>query len=339
MQSTFLRAALACAIALTFAGGAATAQDKPVSLRMASNAPPTSPWAMQINRFAKAVDAESKGTVKIEPFFGGQLGNEQDTIQQVARGRIDMGFFAAGAVALLLPEAQMSILPFYYASPVQADCVLDNHLGKPLAELLSKKGVELVGFGSVGNIDLVGKKPYVSPQDVAGTKAVAYSKMQSMMWSALRANSSFIGVPDWSSSLQTGLADNVGAPMALYVPSGLNKIVPVLTRLELWESPAFLLVNKGTFEKMSQEQRAAVQRAFAQDPAAKMRGEIRAMESSLRAAHQKGGGTIVEITPEQREEWRKVIAPVWPQMAKELGGDSERLFQVAEAARKTCPAK
>lgn len=339
MKLQLLRAGLACAIAIAFQSGSALAQDKPISLRLASNAPPTSPWANQINRLAKNVEAETKGTVKIEPFYGGQLGNEQDTIQQVARGRIDMGFFAAGAVGLLLPEAQVSILPLYFASQMQADCVLDNHLGKPFGELLAKKGVEFLGFGSVGNIDLIGKKSYATPKDVAGIKAVAYSKIQGMMWAALGANSSFVGVPDWSSSLQTGLVDSVGAPMALYVPSGLNKVAPVLTRLELWDSPAFLLVNKSIFDKLSREQQAAVKRAVAMDPPAKMRSEIRAMDVALRGAHQKGGGTIVEVTPEQREEWRKVLAPVWPQMAKEFGADGEKLFQVAEAARKTCPAK
>jgi len=339
MKLPFLRAGLACAIAIAFQTGAALAQEKPISLRLASNAPPTSPWATQINRLAKNVETETKGSVKIEPFFGGQLGNEQDTIQQVARGRIDMGFFAAGAVGLLLPEAQISILPMYFASQMQADCVLDNHLGKPFGELLSKKGVEFLGFGSVGNIDIIGKKPYVSPKDAAGTKAIAYSKIQGMMWAAVGANSSFVGVPDWSSSLQTGLVDSVGAPMALYVPSGLNKVAPVLTRLELWDSPAFLLVNKSVFDKLSREQQAAVKRAVAMDPPAKMRGEIRAMDVALRGAHQKGGGTIVEVTPEQREEWRKILAPVWPQMAKEFGAEGEKLFQVAEAARKTCPSK
>lgn len=88
-----------------------------------------------------------------------------------------MGYFAAGAVGLLMPEVQVSILPLYYASAAQADCVLDNHLAKPFADLLSKKGVEFLAFGEVGTIDLIGKKPFVTPKKMAGTKAVAYSKI------------------------------------------------------------------------------------------------------------------------------------------------------------------
>jgi TRAP-type C4-dicarboxylate transport system substrate-binding protein len=328
-----------CAAALVLACGAAFAQDKPVTLRFASNAPAKSPWATQIDRIVKNVDAETKGTVKIEPFYGGQLGNEQDTIQQVARGRIDMGSFAAGAVGLLVPEAQITILPLFYGSQVQTDCVLDQHLAKPLGDLLDKKGVVFLGYGEVGTIDLAGKKAFSLPKDAQGGKMVAYSKIQSMLWAAIGANSSFVGVPDWSSSLQTGLIDAVGAPMALYVPSGMNKIAPVLTRLELWDSPSFTIINKAIFEKMSKDQREGFLRAMAMDPAPKMRAEIRGVEGALRKAHLDSGGKIVEVTPEQREEWRKVLKPIWPQMAKEIGGDGEKLFQIADAARQSCAVK
>lgn len=44
-----------------------------------------------VERFAKQVEGESKGELKVVPFFASQLGSEQDTVQQVARGRIDMG--------------------------------------------------------------------------------------------------------------------------------------------------------------------------------------------------------------------------------------------------------
>src|SRR5581483_9069748 len=84
---------------------AASAQDKkPIALRYTTGAPAKTPWVMQLERFAKDVEEESQGAIKIEQFIAAQLGNEQDTIQQVARGRIDMGGFSTGAVALVLPE-------------------------------------------------------------------------------------------------------------------------------------------------------------------------------------------------------------------------------------------
>ena len=112
-RSRALYAVLSVASFLAVAPLPAAAQAL-VTLRLTGNAPPKSPWAVQIERFAARVAEESKGTVKIESFLGGQLGNEQDTIQQVARGRIDMGFFALGAASLLVPELQLAIMPAYF---------------------------------------------------------------------------------------------------------------------------------------------------------------------------------------------------------------------------------
>lgn len=328
---------LALSACVAFAG-AASAADKPVSLRFTSNGPAASPWAQQINQFAADVAAESKGSIKIEPFFGGQLGNEQDTVQQVARGRIDMGAFATGAVALLVPELQVGIIPFLFDSPAQSDCVIDTHMRPVYAELLEKKGVKLVSIGEVGQIDLVGKRPFITPKDVEGIKAVSYTKNQSIMWEALGANSSFVGVPDWSAALQTGLVDTTGSPMALYVPSGLNKVAPVLSVVNLWNTQAIWLINKRAFDGLSKDQQAAMQRALDKQPSSAQRAKIRGLEEALRQAHKKGGGEIVVPTAEQRAQWAAVVSKAWPQMVEAAGGESKRLFDAAIAGKKTCPA-
>ena len=102
---------LGCALLAT--QGVALAQPKPIELRYSSGAPPKgNPWVMQIERFIKDVDEESKGEIKIQPFYGSQLGSEQDTVQQVARGRIDMGGYSGGSAALVVPEVALLLMPF-----------------------------------------------------------------------------------------------------------------------------------------------------------------------------------------------------------------------------------
>lgn len=340
--SILRRTVVAGAMALLLGAAAATApttaaaQDRPVTLRLTSNSPPKAPWAMQIERIIAKIAEETKGTVKVEAFYGGQLGNEQDTLQQVARGRIDMGLFAIGAAALVVPEVQLSILPFYFSSFAEQDCMLDRHLYKPFDAAFAAKGVKLLGLADVGTIDVIGKRPYPNPADVRGLKAITYTKNQAIMWSALGVNGTFVGVPEWSSSLQSGLVDIGGSPMALYVPSGLNKVAPVLTQVNMWNAPGVILMNKGVWDRLSAEQRAAVERAMAAEPASKLRAEIRGFDAKLREMHKAGGGQVVEVSAEQRAAWRNAVAPAWPEMVKGIGGDAEPLFRSMEAARAAC---
>ena len=115
------------ALSLAFAGIAA-AQDKVTELRYTTGAPEQTPWVNpQLRRFEKDVAEASGGKLKISSFIAAQLGNEQDTVQQVARGRIDMGGFSNGAVALLVPELSLLGLPFYFKNVAEQDCAVDKH--------------------------------------------------------------------------------------------------------------------------------------------------------------------------------------------------------------------
>ena len=337
-MQTLLRHVAVGVLASLAAVGAAQAQDKkPVELRYTTGAPAKTPWVMQLERFAKDVDEESKGALKIEQFIAAQLGNEQDTIQQVARGRIDMGGFSTGAVALVLPELAVLSIPFLFKDLPEQDCVIDKSMSGPIAERLAKKGVKFLGWTEVGTVDIVGKKPYLSPNDVNGLKAASASnKVSAAMWSSLGANPNPIGITEIAAAFQTGLVDVNATVITFYMPSGLGKIAPVMTRLALSDAPGIIVMNQGAWDKLTAENKDALLKATARRTAAQLRQEIRSFEETLRGMHSKGGGQIVEVTPAQREEWRKKLQPVWPQMVKDIGPDGEAIFKLIEAGRKVC---
>lgn len=99
------------------------------------------------------------------------------------------------------------------------------------------------------------------------------------------------------------------------------------------------MMNKVKYDGMPKDQQAALDRAVARRSPDLLRKEIRSFEATLRDMHVKGGGQVVEVTPAQREEWRKVLQPVWPSMVKELGADGDRFFKLMEAGRAACEKK
>ncbi|WP_083855974.1 TRAP transporter substrate-binding protein DctP [Reyranella massiliensis] len=338
MTAAAVAATAALALALT---GAATAQDKKATeLRYTTGAPEKTPWVTpQLRRFEQDVAEESGGKLKISSFVNAQLGNEQDTVQQVARGRIDMGGFSNGAVALIVPELSLLGLPFYFKNIAEQDCTVDA-MTKTVSDLLAKKGVKFLGWTEVGTADIVGKKPYLVPADVKGLKAASASnKVSAAMWSTLGANPTPIGITEIASAFQTGLTDINSTVVTFYLPSGLAKVAPVLSRVELSDAPGIILMNKAAYDKLPAAERAALDKALARRSATQLRQEIRGFEATLRDMHVKAGGTIATPTPEQREEWRKVLQPVWPKMVQEVGGEAQNFYKQMEAARASCDKK
>jgi TRAP-type C4-dicarboxylate transport system substrate-binding protein len=338
MKLNPILSALMLGSALLASHGAALAQAKPIELRYTSGAPPKgNPWATQIERYAKAVEEESKGEIKIQPFLASQLGSEQDTVQQVARGRIDMGAFSAGSAALVLPEIGLLVMPFYFRNTAEFDCVIDNHMSKPVTEGYAKKGVQFLGWSEVGSIDLFGKKPFMAPADLKGVKAAIYAnKTQALFFTSMGASVNPLGLPEWIPAFQTGMVDVVLTTITFGLPSGMTKVAPVASRVRAYDSPAPLLMNKAIYDKLSKPHQEALLRVGQRFPSAMLRGEVRGFEDTLYGMMKQGGGQVIDATQEQRDTWRKVMEPVYPQIVKETGGDSTAFYAAMEAGRKAC---
>jgi TRAP-type C4-dicarboxylate transport system substrate-binding protein len=325
------------AVIAALALSAASAEAQVTTLRYASASPAKTVWAMQIERWVKAVDEESNGSLKIDAFINSQLGSEHDTVQQVARGRIDIGGFSLAAAALVVPELSLLFMPLFFQSQTELECVLDTALTQPVSEMLERKGLMFGGWGDNSAIDLIGKKAYASPADVSGIKAGTYgTKVGTIFWSSLGANPVATTITEVGSSLQTGLIDVFATSTTAYVGLGLNKIAPVLTRLEMSWLPNVGLMNKASYERLSPEQREALDRAARRYQPPQLRQEVRDFETMLRGVHEKGGGQIALITHEQRAQWRAAVAPLWPQMVKESGPAAQKFYALMEAGRKAC---
>jgi TRAP-type transport system periplasmic protein len=328
----YLSVAAALALPLT---GAAFAQS--VELRYATSAPPKTVWEMQVQRFQKQVEEASKGGLKINAFLNSQLGSEQDTIQQVARGRIDMGGYSVTAGSLLVPEISLLNVPFLFKDQKEQDCVFDNHLTKLTQDMFLKKGVVMIGWSEVGVADIIGKKPYISPDELKGLKArSAPNKVAAFMWSQFGANPNPLPVTEWNSAFQTGLIDVADSAPTFYFFSGLSKLAPVVTMTQHQDQGGVVLVNKEAYDKLSADQKKAIEASSAMTPAAQLRAEVRGFEAKIREMHKAAGGTIVELTPEQRAAWRKGMEAAWPKMVEAVGGEANNYWKAIQAGIRTC---
>ena len=321
----YLSVAAALALPLSLSG-AASAQS--VELRYATSAPPKTVWEMQVQRFQKQVEDGSKGSLKINAFLNSQLGSEQDTVQQVARGRIDSGGYSVTAGSLLVPEISLLSIPFLFKDQKEQDCVYDNHLTKLTQDMFLKKGVVMLSWSEVGVADIIGKKPYISPDDLKGLKArSAPNKVAAFMWSQFGANPNPLPVTEWNSAFQTGLIDVANSAPTFYFFSGLAKLAPVVTMTQHTDQGGVVLVNKEAYDKLSAEHKGVLTGTATTTPATVLRAEVRGFEGKIREMHKAAGGTIVELTPEQRAVWRKGMEAAWPRMVEAVGGEAGHLLE------------
>jgi TRAP-type C4-dicarboxylate transport system substrate-binding protein len=313
-------------------------QGAPVEVKYASSAPPKTVWAMQVERFAGEVTAGSGGSLKINAFLGGQLGSEQDTIQQVARGRIDMGGFSLTAGSLIVPELSILSMPFYFKTAQEADCVLDTPaVTKYAVDSFAAKGVHFLAWSEVGTTHFFGKKPILTPDDIKGLKARSQpSKIGAYIWTTFGANPNPLPVTEWNSAMQTGLAEVADSGPTYYHFAGLGKIAPVMTLSAHQDLPGLLVINKAFYDKLTDAQKKAFTDSRAKIPDRQLRAEVRGFEDKILEMHKAGGGQVVAMTDAQRDVWRKAFEPQFDKIVAEVGGDSQKLYGLMKDALKTC---
>jgi TRAP-type transport system periplasmic protein len=326
---------LAAAAVLSTATSAAAQQ---IEIKYATGSPPKTVWAMQIERFAADVAEASKGTLKINAFFSSQLGNEQDAIQQIARGRIDMGGFSVTAGSLLVPELSVLSIPFLFKDAAEHDCVLDaGPVTKYVTDGFAAKGIQFISWVHVGTTHFIGKKPILVPDDIRGLKARSQpSKIGAYIWTTFGANPNPLPVTEWNSAHQTGLVDVADATPTFYHFGGIGKIATVVTVSAHQEQAGQVIMNKAFYDKLTPDQQAAMQSNRAKHSDAKQRAEVRDTEAKVLEAHKAGGGTVVVMSAEQRTVWQEAMEPQFSKIVADVGGDSLKIWGLIQDAMKTC---
>lgn len=317
--------------------GTMTLAEAEVTWKLATSAPVKTPWQMQVDRMVGHVDEESEGRVKIEVFYSSQLGSENDVIAQVARGRIDMGLFTLGSATLQAPELAILDMPLFLESQAQRNCVLDEHMAEPVAAALEKKGVVFGGWYEVGNGYLVSKKAFPTPEALKGTKmGVTINAKNEALFSAFGASPIPTNIPETTSNASTGLIEAMATVYSFYLPSGLSKIFNTVTEFRYSDGPAAILISKRSWDKLSDENKAAIKRGFGRVPATQIRQEIFDFEGNMRGLHVKSGGEIYRLNDEELAAYSAPLPAVWDKLGNGQGPDAKAMYDAMIAAKAAC---
>jgi TRAP-type C4-dicarboxylate transport system substrate-binding protein len=156
------------------------------------------------------------------------------------------------------------------------------------------------------------------------------------MWSEFGANPNPLPVTEWNSAFQTGLIDVADSGPTYYFFSGLAKLAPVITMTQHQDQGSVVLMNKSAYDKLSDEHKKVLEAGRTLVPDALLRAEVRGFEGKIREMHRAAGGSIVELTPEQRAVWRKGIEAAWPKMVAAVGGEANAYWRAIQGGIKAC---
>jgi TRAP-type transport system periplasmic protein len=225
----------------------------PIVAKMATVAPDGTPWAEQLRKFKKRVEAETR--VSIKAYLGGGLGDENVTAGELKRGAIQLWGGSTGALATVVPELALFELPYLFRTYDEADYVIDRVLFADMERLLGRRGLQVL-FWAENGYRCFGTTfgPVRSPADLKGKKMRSQeSEVHIQMYRAFGAAPVPIAVTEVLSSLQTRVVDGFdNTPLFTFAASWYQGIKDYSLADAIYQ-PAVVVANKPWFDKLRPE--------------------------------------------------------------------------------------
>ncbi|MCB1361741.1 MAG: TRAP transporter substrate-binding protein [Rhodobacter sp.] len=304
-------------------------------LRVGSVAPTASPWGQWITQVAAHLNEISGGELQLNLLLDGQIGDELTMVRQAQRGRLDMVYVSNDPIAVLIPQMDLISSPYLFDSIDQGTCVIHDHLADLFGPLMRENGLVPLTWMEVGNSVVFSREPIHTPEDMRGIRLrVAQGDVKNAYFASLGTSPAALGTADTIPALQTGTIDAVTYPVVYGIAVGIPGMAPNITLTDHFRLVGSLAVSQRTWDGLSaQEQEwlmtvAPMGRALTQG--------ILGAETVLLQRAADAGATVIELTDEERAQWRASGAGIGQAEAERMGPDAVSLWDALNAARAAC---
>ena len=322
----------ASAIALGVAASAATAQ---TIIKVATLAPPNTPWTAHLEAWKANVAEASGGEIEIQIFPSAQLGNEFEVYKQVQRGRVDSGAFSGAVIADNIPELALMSTPFLFRDAATIDCVYDQQLGDEFAALIEEDGMKFLQWQETGWVYIYAQDDLSDVADAEGYKIrVSPTPISRMLWNSVGAAGTEIPYAEVPAALQTGLVRGGESAAISFVAFGLGKVAPHFMKTAQYHMAGAITISNKRWNSLSEEQRQILVDGL--PPVQDMRDTLRATSEALLGKYAEAGGPVHDLSEEQLAAWRAKVEPNWPAFVAELGEGAEAMWPKVLDAKAAC---
>jgi TRAP-type C4-dicarboxylate transport system substrate-binding protein len=102
---------------------APSARGEPITLRFGTAAPDGTGWARELNAFARDVEVSTRGAVRVRWYFGGIVGDEDETLARIGKGQLEGVGSGGMACERVMPSVRVTRLLGLFQSREEATAV------------------------------------------------------------------------------------------------------------------------------------------------------------------------------------------------------------------------
>jgi len=312
---------------MILAASMALAAQKPIVLKMSNQVSADTALNVSLVHMAGILDKKSGGTMKMEVFPAGQLGNNRETLEQLQIGILEMQTPSMGPLAGFNKAGEFLDMPFLFSDDAVAERILDGEVGDWIfAELVKSNYIGLAWWTQGWRHLTTTSREVREPADMKGLKIrVMDNPLHIALFKALGATPVPMAYTELLAGLQQGVVDGQENPYMNIKLSGFWEVQKFIIETGHIYDPVPILVSKPIWEKLTPQQQTWL-RESAIEGRDHQRELTRKMDADIKAELKKiGRNVIIELTPEQKAAFRKAMDPIYKERSPQFGGMLEKI--------------
>jgi C4-dicarboxylate-binding protein DctP len=294
----------------------------PIIIKFPHVTAPGTPKGQGAERMRQLVDERLGGRVKVEVYPSSQLMNDDDSLEALAFGEIQMIAVSLSKFDRLTPKFQVFDLPFLFTDLDAVEAFQDSETGQKLLHAIEDKGFLGLGFWHNGMKQISGPVPLRTPKDAAGLKfRIMVSDVLQAQIQAIDAVPQKMAFGEVYQALQSGAIDAQENTWSNIWSQKFFEVQPFVTESNHGYLGYFLAVNPEFWNGLPDDIRTEMESIVAE-----VNAEVNARAHSINLEDrdrilETGRSSLVELSPVELVSWREVMRPVWEQFADEIGED------------------
>lgn len=325
---SFMRTALMGAAAAVLAGQAFAAD---VTIRVA-HLNPEDPFASHSGAmaavFKSLVESSSNGAIEVQLFPNGQLGKDNEVIDQVRAGIVESTISSSGGMAQHYPLVGVFDIPFAFPNIGVASKVItkESDFGqKFVGDLEGATGLKVLGLIDSGGFFAFtnSKKPITAVSDMEGLRIRTMTlPTHEAIITSLGGQPTPLPWAEVYTALQTGVADGQMNPVPIIAFARFDEVQQYLSITNHVITPYIWTMNQEFFDALSPEHQYLVNWAseVATEAGRSMSRVIEASEKGLPALASKMEVNVVP--PEEQAKFAEAAQPAVRALIEEQYGEA-----------------
>lgn len=288
--------------------------------------------------FKEHVEKSTGGSVKVEIYPAGQFGKDQQTMEGLKLGTLELAVAHDGAIATVYKPIGVLGIPFLYQDHEHAWRVYDSAWRQSFSDdMVKKTGIRMLGVADNGVRHFTNSlRPIQTPADMKGMKVrIQPSPVFKTLVESLGASPSAIPWAELPTALQQKVVDGQENGVTNILAASLYQHQKYATLDgHVWSIHAYL-VNDRFYQGLTATERTAVDEGVAKAVAIHRRMTSE-QDRNAKAILEKNGMQVYVPTPDQVAEFRKLAQPPVRQWAEtEIGKNYvDDLFKAIDSTRK-----